>query len=178
MPSFNRYVGSIVYAMMVTVDAGNRPRTRVLIPVWENVDGRPIGWLATFPTPVKEKHLANNPHTSFSYFAAPRHNSVAIDAVATGIDDLDHKSHVWDLYRTTSPRGAGYGLGRFWTSPADPKLRVLQLDPYRVQVIRGSDLRSRIWSPQSATKQTRPASPTTERTHRLLVVDPHLGSNA
>jgi len=116
---FNRYVGSIVYATMVTVDANNRPRTRVLIPVWENVDGRPVGWLATFPTPVKERHLANNPHTSFSYLTPP-------------------------------------GL------TSDPKLRILRLDPFRVQVIRGSDLRSRIWSPETVTNQTRAGSAITE----------------
>lgn len=47
---FNRYVGSIVYATMVTVDANNRPRTRVLIPVWENVDARPVvGWPPSRP---------------------------------------------------------------------------------------------------------------------------------
>jgi hypothetical protein len=159
---FNRYVGSIVYATMVTVDANNRPRTRVLIPVWENLDGRPVGWLATFPTPVKERHLANNPHTSFSYVAPPGLSSVGIDAVATGIDDLDRKSHVWELYRKTSPRGAGYDLGRFWTSPSDPKLRILRLDPFRVQVIRGSDLRSRIWSPETVTNPTRAGSAITE----------------
>ncbi|WP_067545469.1 pyridoxamine 5'-phosphate oxidase family protein [Nocardia crassostreae] len=141
---FNSYVGAINYATMVTVDSKNRPRTRVLIPVWENVDGAPLGWLATYRTPVKEAHLARNPHTNFSYWA-PGNNSVAIDAVAVGEEDLAVKEHVWDLYRRTSPRGAGYHLGQFWTSPDDPKLRVLRLEPWRIQVIRGRDLRSRIW---------------------------------
>ncbi|MEU6644245.1 hypothetical protein ABZ863_17040 [Saccharomonospora sp. NPDC046836] len=62
---FNAYVGTINYATMVTVDARNRPRTRVLIPVWENVDGQPGGWLATYKTPVKAAHIAGNPHTNF-----------------------------------------------------------------------------------------------------------------
>lgn len=44
-----------------------------------------------------------------------------------------------------SPPGAGYDLGRFWTGPSDPELRVLRLAPWRIQVIRGHDLRSRIW---------------------------------
>jgi hypothetical protein len=64
---FDAYVGAIGYATMVTVDARHRPRTRVLIPVWEVVDGAPLGWLATFPTPVKLAHLAGNPHANFSY---------------------------------------------------------------------------------------------------------------
>ncbi|WP_282777524.1 pyridoxamine 5'-phosphate oxidase family protein [Nocardia sp. CC201C] len=143
---FNAYVGSINYATMVTVDARNRPRTRVLIPVWEKVDGVPLGWLATYRTPVKEKHLAANPHTSFSYWK-PGNNSVAVEATAEGVDDITLKTHVWDLYRRTSPRGAGYHLGQFWHGPDDPKLRVLRLTPWRIQVIRGTDLRSRIWQP-------------------------------
>ncbi|MBN6039045.1 pyridoxamine 5'-phosphate oxidase family protein [Amycolatopsis sp. 195334CR] len=141
---FNAYVGAIVYATMVTVDAKNRPRTRVLIPVWENVDGEPLGWLATYHTPVKAAHLAGNPHTNFSYWARGN-NSVAIDATAEWDNALPTKERVWELYRRTSPRGAGYPLGNFWKAPSDPELHVLRLKPWRVQVIRGADLRSRIW---------------------------------
>ncbi|WP_216609966.1 hypothetical protein [Cellulosimicrobium protaetiae] len=50
---FDATVGRTVYATMVTVDAQNRPRTRALIPVWEVVDGAPLGWLATYRTPRK-----------------------------------------------------------------------------------------------------------------------------
>ncbi|MEU1386634.1 MULTISPECIES: hypothetical protein [unclassified Nonomuraea] len=87
-----------------------------------------------------------SPHTSFSYWK-PGNSSVAIEATAAWDDDLATKRHVWDLYRATSPRGAGYDLGAFWRSPADPALHVLRLEPWRVQVIRGADLRSRIWTP-------------------------------
>ncbi|MFI6814632.1 pyridoxamine 5'-phosphate oxidase family protein [Nonomuraea sp. NPDC050328] len=142
---FETYIGDIVYATMTTVDGRGRPRARVLIPVWEIVDGRPLGWLATYKTPVKAAHLAGNPHAGFSYWT-PKQNAVAVDTVATWVDEIDVKRHVWSLYGKGSPRGAGYPLGSFWKSPADPKLHVLRLEPYRVQVIRGLDLRSRIWS--------------------------------
>ncbi|GAA3514479.1 general stress protein 26 [Streptosporangium album] len=142
---FNAYIGDIVYATMTTVDRKGRPRARVLIPVWEIAGGRPVGWLATYKTPVKAAHLAGNPHTTFSYWT-PRQNAVSIDTVAEWIDDLEIKQHVWDLYRTTSPAGAGYDLGSFWHGgPADPELHMLRLEPWRVQVIRGADLRSRLW---------------------------------
>ncbi|WP_371784105.1 pyridoxamine 5'-phosphate oxidase family protein [Streptosporangium subroseum] len=148
---FNAYIGDIVYATMTTVDKKGRPRARVLIPVWEIVGGRPVGWLATYKTPVKAAHLAGNPHTAFSYWT-PRQNAVSIDTVAEWIDDLEIKRHVWDLYRETSPAGAGYDLGRFWREgPADSGLHVLRLEPWRVQVIRGTDLRSRIWKAEDAT---------------------------
>ncbi len=143
---FNAYVGAIVSATMVTVDAKNRPRTRVLIPVWEVVDGEPVGWLATYKTKVKAAHIAGNPYTSFSYWEHGN-NSAAVDAHATWVDDPHVKAHVWQLYRKTSPPGAGYHLGAFWHSPGDPRLHVLKLTPWRIQVIRGRDLRSRIWQP-------------------------------
>lgn len=142
--AFEAYIGDIVYATMTTVDKQGRPRARVLIPVWEVVDGEPLGWLATYKTPVKAGHLAGNPHTTFSYWT-PRQNAVSVDTVAEWVEDIEVKRRVWDLYRKTSPRGAGYDLGNFWTSPGDPKLHVLRLEPWRVQVIRGTDLRSQIW---------------------------------
>jgi general stress protein 26 len=141
---FDAFIGSIVYATMVTVDNENRPRTRILIPVWEVVDGVPVGWLATYPTPVKTAHLQRNPHTNFTYWTRGN-SSVHIDAVAAWDDSSDTRRHVWDLYARTSPPGAGYPLGRFWTGIDDPSLRMLRLDPWRIQVIRGLDLRSRIW---------------------------------
>jgi general stress protein 26 len=144
---FDAYIGDIVYATMTTVDKKGRPRARVLIPVWETVEGAPVGWLATYRTPVKAAHLANNPHTTFSYWTA-RQNAVSVDAVARWVDDPETRRHVWDLYKRTSPPGAGYDLGRFWRAgPDDPELHVLRLTPWRVQVIRGTDLHSKIWQP-------------------------------
>lgn len=137
------YIGSTNYATMTTVDAKNRPRARVLIPVWE-VSDQLVGWLATYKTQVKTAHLARNPHATFSYWS-PRQNAAAIDVVTRWRDDRSTKEHVWQLYSATSPPGAGYDLGRFWTDPGDPKLHVLQLQPWRVQVTRGFDLRTRIW---------------------------------
>ncbi|GLZ12624.1 pyridoxamine 5'-phosphate oxidase [Actinomadura sp. NBRC 104425] len=142
--AFDSYIGDIVYATMTTVDAKGRPRARVLIPVWEVVDGRPLGWLATFRTPVKAAHLANNPHTTFSYWS-PRQNAVYVDTVAEWVEDMDVKRRVWDLYRKGSPPGAGYDCGNFWRGPADPQFHVLRLEPWRVQVVRGTDLHSRMW---------------------------------
>src|SRR5690606_41633426 len=90
------YVGAIGYATMVTVDARHRPRTRVLIPAWEAVDGAPLGWLATFPTPVKLAHLAGNPHANCSY-RPPGINSVAVDAGAPWTDVPADRRRLWQM---------------------------------------------------------------------------------
>ncbi|MFD8382836.1 hypothetical protein ACFV2X_30720 [Streptomyces sp. NPDC059679] len=83
---FFQYIGDIAYATMITVDRKNRPRARVLLPVWE-------------------------------------------------------------LYRKGSPPGVGYDPRGYWHGgPTDPEYHVVRIEPWRVQVLRGTDLRSRIWT--------------------------------
>jgi len=143
--AFFSYVRETVYCTMITVDAKSRPRARVLLPVWEVVDGRPVGWLAVYKTPVKVAHLANNPHTTYSYWN-PSQNAVFVDSVTTWAEDPQARQYAWNLYREGSPAGVGYDPRAFWQGPTDPKYHVLRIDPWRVQVLRGSTLGSRIWT--------------------------------
>ncbi|MET7718944.1 pyridoxamine 5'-phosphate oxidase family protein [Streptomyces sp. NPDC005407] len=143
---FVEYIQGIVYCTMITVDKKGRPRARVLLPIWEVDDGRPIGWLAAYRTPVKVAHLANNPHTTYSYWD-PRQNAVYVDSVSTWVEDEETKRYVWDLYGKGSPTGVGYNPGNFWRGgPTDPQYHVIRIEPWRIQVLRGSDLSSRIWT--------------------------------
>jgi hypothetical protein len=71
---------------------------------------------------------------------------VFIDTVTGWVDDENVKRYVWDLFRTGSPPGAGYDPQNFWRDgPADPQYHVLRMEAWRVQVMRGTDLSSRIW---------------------------------
>jgi general stress protein 26 len=141
-------LGRIVYATMTTVDRRGRPRSRILIVVWELDGERPVGWLGTSKSPVKTAHLARNPHVTTSYWD-PRQDFVSIDSAAEWVDDPAVHRRVWDLYRHGSPPGVGYEPGQFWRGPDDPDFNVLRLDPWRVQVLWGRDLAagvpSRIW---------------------------------
>jgi general stress protein 26 len=142
-------LGAINYATMTTVDRRGRPRNRVLIAVWELAGERPVGWLATFRTPVKAAHLAANPHVTLSYWN-PRQDFAAVDAVAEWVDDRAVRRRVWELYASGSPAGVGYDPRPYWPAgPDDPGFHVLRLDPWRVQVLRGRELAagvpSRIW---------------------------------
>ena len=144
-------LGRITYATMTTVDRQGRPRARVLIAVWELDGDQPIGWLGTFRTPVKEAHLAANPHATFSYWDQ-RQDTVSFDTVATWTADPDERRHAWRLYEQGSPAGVGYPPARFWPDgPDGPAWQVLKLVPYRIQVLRGRELAagipSRIWTP-------------------------------
>lgn len=139
----------IRYATMTTVDPAGRPRARVLIAVWELDDEMPVGWLATFPTPVKVAHLAQNRHTTLSYWD-PSQDALSLDSTAAWTGDRDTRHRVWDLYRSGSPARVGYDPHPFWPDgPDGPGFGVLRLDPWRVQVLRGPELASgtppRIW---------------------------------
>ena len=144
---FTRYVADIGYCSLITVDSRNRPRARVLLPIWQVVDGRPVGWLAAYRTPVKIAHIARNPHVTCSYWS-PRQNAVFLDCTARWIEDKDVRTEVWELYRKGSTPPVGYDPQRYWKGgPTDPEFGLLRMDPFRVQVLRGTDLRSRIWQP-------------------------------
>ncbi|MGW6598194.1 pyridoxamine 5'-phosphate oxidase family protein [Streptomyces sp. NPDC055036] len=143
--TFFSYVRSITYATMITVDRENRPRARVLLPVWEVVDGHPVGWLAVYKTPVKTAHLAGNPHTTYAYWS-PRQNAAFVDSVSTWAEDEESRRHAWDVYVEGGPPGVGYDPVRYWRGgPEDPEYHVIRIDPWRIQLVRGADLRSTLW---------------------------------
>jgi general stress protein 26 len=148
-------MGDIVYATMTTVDRLGRPRSRVLIVAWElEAERPPVGWLATFKSPVKTAHLADNPHVTTSYWS-PRQDAVYLDSVAAWVDDPDVEQRVWDLYRQGSPPGVGYEPAAYWRGPDDPTFHVLRLDPWRVQLLTArdlarGDLSGTIWRVESA----------------------------
>ncbi|WP_351234370.1 pyridoxamine 5'-phosphate oxidase family protein [Streptomyces sp. NPDC002133] len=147
---FHQYVKDIVYCSLITVDRKGRPRARVLLPIWEVVDGRPVGWIAAYKTPVKTAHIRNNPHVTCSYWS-PRQNAAYVDSVARWVEDENVKRDVWELYRKGSPPGVGYDPIHYWKGgPTDPEYGLLRMDPFRVQVLRGRDMRSRIWQPEDA----------------------------
>ncbi|WP_067832533.1 pyridoxamine 5'-phosphate oxidase family protein [Actinomadura kijaniata] len=136
---FLRFTREIVWCTVTTVSPEGRPRSRILHPVWEVVDGRPVGWVFTGRTPVKTRHLAANPHVAFSYWT-PSHDTVLGEAVASWVEDQGAKQHVWDLI-TTAPPPLGYDLAGFGLSgPQDPAFTPLRLDATRVQVLDGSDV--------------------------------------
>ncbi|ACZ83355.1 pyridoxamine 5'-phosphate oxidase family protein [Streptosporangium roseum] len=151
---FFEFVADIKYSTMTTVDSRGRPRSRVLVPIWQVIDGRPVGWIATYRTPVKTAHLARNPHVTTSYWS-PAQNAVYVDSVASWVDDHEVKREVWELYRQGSPPPVGYDPQTYWKKgPSDPEYHVLRLDPWRVQVLRGRDLATgrpaRVWRAEGA----------------------------
>lgn len=136
---FLRFAHEIVWCTVTTVAPDGRPRSRILHPIWEVVDGKPVGWIFTGRTPVKTRHLAANPHVAFSYWT-PSHDTVLGEAVASWVEDMGVKQHVWDLFMST-PEPLGYDLTAFGLAgPQEPAFTPLRLDPTRVQVLDGSEV--------------------------------------
>jgi general stress protein 26 len=56
-------VSQVVYCTLATIDRKNRPRSRVMHPIWDG----PIGWVISWPASHKAKHLEHNPAVSLAY---------------------------------------------------------------------------------------------------------------
>lgn len=135
---FLRFAHEIIWCTLTTVDADGRPRSRILHPIWEVIDGRPVGWIATGRTPIKVQHLAANPIVAFSYWSPAQH-VVQGEARATWVDDPSTKQRIWDLFAST-PFPLGYDLRAFAPDgPTSPAFTPLRLDPDRVQVLDGAN---------------------------------------
>ena len=103
---FLRFTTDIVYCTVTTVDPAGRPRSRVMHPILEVVDGQPRGWAVTDRTPLKERHLAANPPVACFYWS-PAQNTVAIDCTAEWVEDEAVLREVWDIFASRShPAGA------------------------------------------------------------------------
>ncbi|RDI44649.1 pyridoxamine 5'-phosphate oxidase family protein [Nocardia mexicana] len=135
---FLRFTSEIIWCTVTTVDGDGRPRSRILHPIWELIDGRPVGWIATAPSPIKSRHLAAHPVVAFSYWC-PDHHVVQGEAVASWVESLEDKKHVWDLFATTPPP-LGYDLKAIGGMAGPEQLTALRLDPDRVQVLDGSQV--------------------------------------
>ncbi|MFI6166496.1 GNAT family N-acetyltransferase [Nocardia sp. NPDC051052] len=133
---FFRFTREIVWSTVTSVGSGGRPRSRILHPLWEMDDDRPVGFIATGKTPVKVRHLAANPVVAFSYWSPAQH-VVQGEAVATWVADAAVKHRVWNLFMTTPPP-LGYDLRQFSPGPDSEQFTVLRLEPERIQVLDGA----------------------------------------
>jgi general stress protein 26 len=64
---FLELVRAMVYCSAATIDLHQRPRSRVLHPIWEDT----TGWVTTGPRTAKAAQLAANPFMSLAFIADP-----------------------------------------------------------------------------------------------------------
>jgi Pyridoxamine 5'-phosphate oxidase len=141
---FLRISSEVVWATVATVDTRGRPRTRVLHPIWEVVADRPVGWIGTTRTPLKEKHLAANPCVSLSYWS-PKQETAHVEARASWADE--ERERVWEMF-VGAPPPLGYDPATIppWKDgPLAGPFSVLRLEPWRVMVLTAEDAASGRW---------------------------------
>ncbi len=131
----------VVWASVATVDTANRPRSRILHPIWEIVDDRLVGWIATGRTPTKVANLAHSPFVSVSYWDS-EHDVATADCEATWFDDDETCTRIWNLF-ADAPEPVGYDPAMIppWADgPTSPAFSVLGLRPWHLRVFPGTVL--------------------------------------
>ena len=132
---FMARVKRVVWCTVATVDRKGRPRTRILHPVWEGS----TGWIATGRHSHKEKHLAQTPFVSLSYWDQ-QHQQVYVDCHTEWEDSVDEKHRIWELYKSTPPP-LGYDPAIIWQAGLDdPGYGLLKLTPWRIELFALGDL--------------------------------------
>lgn len=125
---FSERVKRVIWANVATVDSKNRPRSRLMHPVWERL----IGWVSTRPHTLKIKHLAQNPFVSVAYVTEPA-KPVYAECYAELIQDLEEKQRIWNFFKNT-PEPVGFDPATMFPSYDDPGFGVLKLTPWRIEL--------------------------------------------
>jgi general stress protein 26 len=125
---FMQRIKTMVYCSAATIDSHQRPRSRVLHPIWEGA----TGWVTTDPSTAKAKQLAANPHMSLAFIADPM-KPVYVECRAVWQNDPATRQRIWDLYKTT-PEPLGSDLAISWGQVENPQYAVLRLDAWRIEL--------------------------------------------
>jgi len=137
-PAFVEMAHRIVWCTAATVDTDERPRTRVLHPIWEWDGSTLTGWIATSPTSPKGEHLAAHPDLSLTYWS-PNHDTCTADCDAAFESGADERQRTWDRF-AHGPAPVGYDprIVPGWDGAEAPQFGSLRLEPRRLRVMPGT----------------------------------------
>ena len=146
---FVERIRNIDWCTIATVDTRDRPRSRIVHPIWEGN----TGWIGTLRNAhLKGKHLAHNPYVSLTNIAdIPARipvRPVYVDCRAEWEDTPADKRHAWKLF-LESPPPLGYHPAEIFgfagiDHPEHPDFGVLRLKPWRIELVDGPG-QSRVW---------------------------------
>ena len=133
-------ISQVVYCTMATVDSRNRPRLRLMHPVWDG----PIGYIISWPESRKAKHLAQNPAVALAYMA-DKSTPVYVDGTAEWVVDAAEQWRIWRLHQTIAPP-IGFDPEPHYGTIAHHYFGVLKITPWRIELanLGGESL---IWRP-------------------------------
>ena len=127
-PEFMERVTKAIWCSVTTIDRYNRPRTRVLHPIWEGA----TGWINTWRHSGKSKHLAHNPYVALAYlsdFIKPLY----VHAMAEWVDDPTEKKRIWELCKAT-PEPYGFDPANPFISHDNSEYGLLRLTPWQIEM--------------------------------------------
>jgi hypothetical protein len=135
-PDVRELTDRIIWCVLATVGPDDRPRSRIVHPVWSHTDP-PTGYLASRPTPLRRRHLASHRHVTCAYWT-PAHDAVYIDAEAAWLTGPDERRAAWDFFAAT-PEPVGFDPATIWPNGPDAAdFGVIRLRPYRILVARAA----------------------------------------
>ncbi len=139
-PKFVAMAHQIVWCTAATVDAQQRPRSRVLHPIWEWEDEKLTGWIATSPQSPKAKDLANESRISLTYWDSSQDTCSAECEAIWETGDAERRAG-WDRF-ANGPEPVGYDPSIIpqWTDSTNEAFGVLRLEPSWLRVMPGSVL--------------------------------------
>jgi len=126
---FIQRVHTMVWCNVATIDSQQRPRSRILHPIWEGA----VGWICTHRTSHKSKHLAQNPYVSLAYVKELM-TPVYVDCKVEWVDDLEVKRRIWDLFRNTPPP-LGFDPAHDFSHVEHENFGLLKLTPWRIDLV-------------------------------------------
>jgi hypothetical protein len=143
-PAFVDMAHRIVWATVATVDDRERPRSRILHPLWTWDGDSLVGIVGTGPTPAKRAHLAHSPFVSVNYWS-PDHDTCTAECRAEWILDDEGRRAVWQaLAEGPAPVGYDPAIVPDWAGgPVSPAFAGLRLTPWRLRVFPGTVLMGR-----------------------------------
>ncbi|MBI5960834.1 MAG: pyridoxamine 5'-phosphate oxidase family protein [Chloroflexi bacterium] len=118
-----------VYCTMATIDLKNRPRSRIMHPVWEGA----AGWIISWPESPKAKHLQHNPHVSLAYFCHDTTKPVYVECTAGWMTDRTEQQRVWEFYKTVPPP-LGFDPTPHYGTIDHPLFGLIKLIPWRIEL--------------------------------------------
>ncbi|MDX1991423.1 MAG: pyridoxamine 5'-phosphate oxidase family protein [bacterium] len=146
---FIERVHTMVWCSAATIDSQDRPRSRLLHPIWEGAVSGAVGWVATHRDSLKAKHLARNPYVSLAYVAHVM-QPVYVDCRTEWVDDLAEKRRVWELFKAPPPP-LGFDPAHDFISPDHESFGLLRLIPWRVDLVsfpaESFEVGTRVWKP-------------------------------
>jgi hypothetical protein len=126
---FINRVHTMVWCNVATVDSRQRPRSRILHPIWEGS----TGWVTTHRNSYKHTHLAHNPYVSLAYIMEVM-KPVYVDCTAAWVDDIEQKRRVWELFKNAPPP-LGFDPAHDFVSPDHENFGLLKLTPWRIALV-------------------------------------------